>query len=211
MTGNMYLCIAFTLTVFTIVATVMSSYKKIKSDLLSTISSDITVEQMRQSEKRVSDFLRTNGLTPGTEIGVIAQKLKIIDGGNDDSLTAHAVLGLPNENGERVACFKSDLSPEERMFALAHECGHRIDHDEGPRTRPSGQNKPGQEQLADYVGAALLMPIDSVYSYLCENNYRTATRRRRHAMLKVLCRKYEVDREVALRRVHEVYAVKEGD
>ncbi len=69
----------------------------------------------------------------------------------------------------------------------------------------------GQTHLSSpYVAAALLMPLDSVYTYLEENHFRTASPRMRIKITKNLCKTYGVDEIVALRRIREVYMVKEA-
>ncbi len=105
--------------------------------------------------------------------------------------------------------FKDGLSEAERTFDFAHECGHRINHDPTPQTRPDGYNKPERDQLADYVGAALLMPIETVYSYLIENNYKEASVTKKGALIRELCAKHGVSEMIALRRVKEVYILKQ--
>ena len=53
-----------------------------------------------------------------------------------------------------------------------------------------------------------LMPMDAVYTYLEKNHYRDASPRKRVKLLRTLCRIYNVDEIVALKRTREVYAVK---
>lgn len=65
-----------------------------------------------------------------------------------------------------------------------------------------------RDQLANYVGAALLMPIDQVYAFLEENDFKGASTRKRIKLIDQLCKRYDVSRITALRRVEEVYSVK---
>jgi len=65
------------------------------------------------------------------------------------------------------------------------------------------------ELKADYVAGALLMPLDAVYSYLEEKHFRTVSSRRRAKIVKYLSRKYGVEPIVALRRIRQVYMVKQ--
>jgi len=65
-----------------------------------------------------------------------------------------------------------------------------------------------EKKEADYIAAALLMPLDAVYNYLEENQFRTASPRMRIKIAKKLCKTYGVDEIVALRRIREVYMVK---
>ena len=84
-----------------------------------------------------------------------------------------------------------------------------INGDSAPLTRPLGRNKPMIEQLADYTAAALLMPLDEVYDYLEKNGYQKATKRRKIELVCKLCKTYEVTEMIAVRRIKEVYAIKQ--
>ncbi len=44
---------------------------------------------------------------------------------------------------------------------------------------PDGKHKTLEEQMEDYVAIALLMPLDSVHTYLEKNHFRTASSRMR--------------------------------
>ncbi|HBA49326.1 MAG TPA: hypothetical protein DCZ91_16340 [Lachnospiraceae bacterium] len=107
-----------------------------------------------------------------------------------------------------VVTFRKGLSKQERTFAFAHECGHIINEDDAPIDRPDGKHKSETEQTADYVAAALLMPIDDVYAYLIENRYQDTTPQKRVRLMKALCKRYGVSEVIALRRIREVSVLK---
>ena len=166
---------------------------------------------MRMSEKKIADFLNKNKLKPGESIQIIAKALNVVEGGVKTEIPDRAQLSEPDPDGNMVVVFKNGLSEEERRFDFAHECGHRINHDPTPATRPEGHNKPEVEQLADYVGAALLMPVDFVYSDLTAYNYKNSSPRKRVMIIRKLCSKYGVSEMIALRRVREVYLLKQSE
>ena len=56
---------------------------------------------------------------------------------------------------------------------------------------------------------ALLMLLDSVYAYLEDNGFRSASSRKRVRIARRLCKVYGADGVVVLRRIREAYAVKE--
>lgn len=74
--------------------------------------------------------------------------------------------------------------------------------------RPIGYNKPQVEQLADYIAAALLLPLDSVFDFLMENNYKELSARKKVLLVHQLCKRYEVTKMIVLRRIKEVFAIK---
>ena len=209
MKADLYLISVFVLAVFVSVLSLVFHLKKYKSELLLAIKPDITNEQMKEFEKRVSTFLRENHIEPGTQISSIGKALNIREGEIGAPILGQAHLSAPNEDGTMVVTFRKGLSQQERKFAFAHECGHIINKDELPIDRPDGQHKPYIEQAADYVAAALLMPIDDVYLYLSETNYQDVSPRERVKLTQKLCKIYGVDKFIVLRRIKEVYALKE--
>ena len=165
---------------------------------------------MRQAEEKVSRFLEKNHLKPGTHISIIGQALNIRINDIEERIPGQAHLGNPDENGIMTVTFRRGLSQQERTFAFAHECGHIINEDTVPIDRPEGRHKAYVEQAADYVAAALLMPLDQIYAFLVERDYHGASPRKRMKLVRGLCRTYGVDNIIALRRIREVYILKEA-
>lgn len=149
-----------------------------------------------------------NGLNPGESISTIGRALNIYEGDEDDRILSQAHLSSPDATGAMVVTFRKGLSKQERTFAFAHECGHVINEDNAPIDRPDRKHKPQIEQAADYVAAALLMPLDEVYTYLSENKYQDTTPKNGIRLTKALCRRYGVSEVIALRRIREVYVLK---
>lgn len=71
------------------------------------------------------------------------------------------------------------------------------------------QPKVLSEQEADYIAGALLMPLEDVYQYLTENHYKEISPRQRVKMAHKLRRRYGVSSVIAVRRIREVYMLKE--
>lgn len=184
-------------------------YHEYKHEYKKTIKPDIDLEQMKTSEKNISQFLQEHQLKPDTNIWKIAEVLKVNEGGEDSSIDDDARLSKPDENGNMVVTFRAGLNPEQKIFNFAHECAHLINKDDVPVTRPAGSHKAPIEQLADYTAAALLMPLEDVFHYLESNNYKTLSSRNRMKILRYLCKKYEVSEIIALRRIQEVYKIKQ--
>lgn len=180
----------------------------IKNELSEKIKLDISSDQMMESEERIKQFFKEHNINTDTSISKIANILKVEKGGVEKELEEQA--NLKEENGKKIVVFKGGLTEQEKQFVFAHEIAHLINGDEVPVTRPSGRNKSQTEQLADYTAAALLMPLENVYSFLETNNYIGASTKKRTIMVKHLCKKYGVTEVIALRRVKEVYVLKQS-
>ncbi len=203
-----YMGICGSVVLLTIVISGISSYRRFKAEYEAELDMDISLEQMLASEDRIRAFLNENHIRPGAPIQDIATALHIADGGVESGLEGRARLSTPDADGKMLVKFRRGLSKEEMRFDFAHECGHRINKDPIPATRPDGCGKPEIEQLADYAGAALLMPLEKVYADLEGAQYRGSGPRKRIKIIQKLCAEYGVNRMIALRRVKEVYAIK---
>lgn len=208
MSIQIYLILLFSIILIAIIFSGIISYLFFKKKYQKLLCADISREQMLTLEERISDFLNENNMKPGESIQKIAKALNIVEGGIQSGIHTRAKLSAPNESGEMVVVFKTGLDEKERLFDFAHECGHRINKDPAPVTRPEGYNKDECEQLADYVGAALLLPLDSIYNFLQEHKYTESSRRKKRSLLKKICEKYGVSEIIALRRINEIYIIK---
>lgn len=208
MTVQVYLTILFIIVFITILVSCLMSYHFFKKEFQKRLSPDISVQQMEDSEIRVATFLEKHGLQPGASLEQIAKALNIVDGGEEERIGARAMLHKPDADGKMLATFQKGSTEEEKRFDFAHECGHLINEDPAPVTRPQGHNKAESEQLADYVGAALLLPLDQVYNFLKQNHYQNCSRRKKRVLVKELCRRYGVSELIAVRRINEVYILK---
>lgn len=191
-----------------VVVSAIITFKMIKSNLDQKIKLDISVEEMKSSEKRIKDFFRENELQAGESIFEVARILNVEQGGVENGLKSQAYLKECRDQ-KRVVVFNSELSEKERYFVFAHEIAHLINGDSIPVTRPSGRNKSEVEQLADYTAAALLMPEDLVYDYLEANKYQQISVKKRVTIVNELCKKYNVTEVIALRRIKEVYVLRQ--
>lgn len=208
MSVQIYVILLFTLIFFTIIISGFVSYFSFKKEYQKRLSVDISIEQMLLLEERISNFFNKHNLRPGESIHKIAKVLNIVEGGVQNGIDTRARLNKPNESGEMIVVFRTGLNEKERLFDFAHECGHRINQDPLPVTRPEGYNKDECEQLADYVGAALLLPLDRIYNYLQDNKYMESSKRKKRAIVKKICNQYKVSEMIALRRINEVYILK---
>ena len=210
MTAQAYLLVFAVVSILTI-GFAISALRKVSREYAQVeIKLDVNLRQMQQSEARVAEFYRQYQLSPDVStIRDVGWALKIIESEEtDDSIKDKARLSEPDADGYCTVFYRSGLTETERTFSFAHECGHIVNGDSPPATHPDGHDKPEVEQLADYTGGALLMPLESVRKYLVESDYARSGQMKRASIIYALCEKYGVDRTTALRRVKEVCILK---
>lgn len=203
----LYLCVMLSAVALAGIASLFPSYKKLKQEYKDSIKLDISVEQMIESEKKISAFYTVHKLKPGTSIKEVARILNVSKGNHSKGIEDQARID-ETENGKKHVTFKEGFTEAQNNFNFAHECAHLINGDPIPATRPDEKNKPLKEQLADYTAAALLMPIEEVHTFLLTKNFNRATRNQKIRMVNALCRKYNVSEIIAMRRIMEVYTIK---
>ncbi len=167
---------------------------------------DISVSEMKESETRISDFLSKSGIDEDYTLDDIIKALNILIEEDDNDLEPLAYIY--EENNQKKIKIKSGHAEDERKFDIAHECAHVINGDSIPACRPEGSNKSEIDQIADYTAAALLMPIKKFYNDLIEYNYNSQNIQRRKKIVLILCKKYQVNYTIVLRRIKEVYMIK---
>lgn len=205
MTFEFYISALSAIIIIAVVVSSLHFHLVTKKDFKQKLQSDITPEQMLESEKRIRDFYHENNLCPGCGLDKIANALLIRKGRIDRNLiNDQAHISEPDANGCRTVDFKPGLNETEIRFAYAHECAHVINKDDTPATRPDDHNKPPCEQIADYTAATLLMPYNDVLNILTANNYESSSKSKRMKTLRVLCKRYNVSEIIAIRRISEI-------
>lgn len=167
---------------------------------------DISIKDMRDLEDRLKLWLEGHQLDTEANINDIANILKVRRG--EDTITLdgeQAKLNETDEDGVKVVTFNAGLTENEKNFAFAHELGHLINKDPIPVARLDGQDKPALEQLADYMGAAILLPRKKIYDHLQCEKYLELDSRLQRKIIRNLCKEYHVDVMVVMRRIKEVY------
>lgn len=209
MSVQIYLLLLVLLCIIVVSVSSVTTIKITKKDYYDKVKLDIELEQMIESERKIDLFLHENDIRPGVSIKRIAEILNVKEGGVDHEILSQACLKENCFTGEKVVVFKEELSEQDKNFVFAHEIAHILNGDSIPVTRPVGRNKSQTEQLADYTAAALLMPIDHVFDFLQKNHYMEASAKKRMAFVRQLCKDYMVNEMIVLRRIKEIYAIKQ--
>ncbi len=181
---------------------------KLKRSYIKEATPDISEEEMQQLEDKLALFFKENNLNPTASILDVARALNVVDGGSVDNIPVRARIYESDLTGNATVVHSKQIPNNERLFDFAHELGHKINEDPLPADRPHGYNKPRQDQLADYTGAALLMPLEQVYDFLVKNKYNSASTYKRITIIKKLSKKYKVNEMITVRRVNEVRLLK---
>lgn len=208
MTVQVYLTIVGVVLSLVSIISVITSYRVLRADYSEKLKQDVSFSQMTESEQKIQHFIKSHNTKNDNAIAQIAKQFNVTQGGDEAGLASQAYLKAPNWKKEQIVVFKPGLSQEEKRFAYAHEIAHLMNGDLSPATRPFGQHKPEIEQRADYVAAALLMPLEEVYECLIKTNYADITVRQRKKVVRHLSKTYGVTEIVALRRIREVYILK---
>jgi len=210
MTVELYLTVVISVITVVSVSTAIFSYRVKRDEYKSVLKLDISVEKMKESEKRIQDFFLEYGIGQEDPITEVAKVLNVLQGESEEGLGEQAYIRSHEDGKTKVVVFKSELTEKEKRFAFAHEIAHLLNGDEIPATRPIGRNKPEVEQVADYTAAALLMPLEAVYSSLNEKQYFQLSARKKAKVVRELCKKYQVSEVIAIRRIREVNEIKKA-
>lgn len=206
MSTQMYLIIMLNIIVMTIVLTLLIAPKVLKKEY-EKVKIDVSAESMRDLEKRIKELKQQYKLDVDADLYSIAKVLRIQKGAVQEDLKVQAHISNADVNGYSVVTFKKGLGAVEQRFAFAHECAHVINGDMQPNDRKDGKNKSQQEQLADYVAAALLMPYETVNEILQNTDYIKLKKTARLKIVREMCKQFDVSEIIALRRVNEVLAL----
>ncbi len=209
MSIQIYLALFIMVCLFAVLVSFGLARSTFKKEMSEKIKLDISLQQMVESEKKIQKIFEDNNIDSKVPIAKIAEIFDVEKGGSEKDLEDQAYL--KEVNGKRIVVFQEGLSEIQKSFVFAHELAHLINGDKVPVTRPSGRNKSQIEQLADYTAAALLMPYDRVYGYLESNNYKESSAKKRTIIIQSLCKEYGVTEVIALRRIKEVYALKQTE
>ena len=204
MNADVYLLVFVFVVIFSVITAIIGTRKVIRAEYNKKVQIDISVEEMIERERKITEFLKENNLKPDGSIAKIADVLRVKSGGFSDKVKGRAELSEPDVNGNMTVTHSIKVPTQERLFDFAHECGHLVNGDPTPANRPAGYNKPKMEQLADYTAAALLMPWKEVLTYLVDSNYETASNRKRVEIVRKLSKRYKVNEIIAIRRIKEV-------
>ena len=165
---------------------------------------DISLDEMHRIEELVSATKEAFRLDDDTELDVFAQAIHVKEGKALKRINNRAQIKLPSIDGFMYVDYSSKLSHVDRRFALAHECGHVLNHHPIPNTQQLGHGKPENEQIADYTAAAIIMPKNRVVTFLHDTHYDEMSTRQKKKLISKMCKQFDVSESSAIKRIKEV-------
>lgn len=163
-------------------------------------SKDNLIEYERLLEK----YLKENSISTKSSLDTIVKKLQYEVLTSSNIPKKEAIIEDPNS---RVIRVNEQLSLRQKNFAVAHELGHIIRGNK----RPAARNRhtmfsvrPAEEQICDYIGAAILLPQKELYKKLIDHNYDEMTSNQKTQFINLIADQKNVSVTVVQRRIHEV-------
>lgn len=181
----------------TVVTNLICEKKKAKSRELY-----FSKENLEEYEKILEVFFEKNSLKEGSNIydiiGTLGYKIEEKDG----LLDSHeAVLE------DKTIIVDKNLSLRTKNFSVAHELAHIIRGTKQKviaRDPHSLKGRTLDEQICDYIAAALLLPYVEIKKKMDDINYSTISRREKFRFISALADEKNVCEEVVIRRVREI-------
>ena len=188
--------------VITIIVTLAIEYTKRK------IYKEVnTKENLLRCEDILAKYIEDNGIAEidydaicekvSLEIKEVSQFSKKLGG-------AEAVIDKNGQNGY-IVHVADNLDEKKNRFAVAHELGHVIMGD----ALPVGRKGHGifirskEEQLRDYIAAAILLPFKEFNKLLNEAEYFTSNEKQKLKFIDDISQSRKVDRELVIKRIME--------
>lgn len=104
MSVQLYLVIFVLITFLTLIFSSVTTYSVMKKDFQNKIKLDVTLEQMIESENRISKFCIDNNIKAGEPLSKIAKILNVEQGGMDRSISGQACLKEVGVSQKKSCC-----------------------------------------------------------------------------------------------------------
>lgn len=157
-------------------------------------------EKLEEYEKILDDYLNKNGIEEKDlsvvlkNIGYkVVEKEKIHD--DHEAYVEDKTIFVDKNLGFRV-----------KNFGIAHEVAHIIRGSENAVARDphSFKKRTIEEQICDYIAAALLLPLKEIDVRMSEIGYDRITKREKIRFISALAEEKNVCEEVVIRRIEEI-------
>lgn len=184
------------------------AYKVIYAQKLqSEIQIDITEQQMHEIEDKIQKIKDENGFDDDTDIYTFAKSQNVYEGIEKPMTNSKACIESENNTDRKIVDYSIGMSKEDKIFAFAHECGHVINDDHIPNKQHKGHGKPEEEQLADYVAAALLLPRRKMENYILKSNFYGVNTKEKMKIIRMISQRHCVTVTAVIKRIKEIRAL----
>lgn len=196
-----FLIIIFLAIVLTIIFRIVYDFKKrsIKKEYLNKI-------EIEKYENMLEQFKKLRDISDTDTIEEILVKLNLTV---EESKLDHNTEGDLKEN---VITVTPSLSLRGRNFCIAHEIAHIVRGDKsGARTVHGSVFRNPNEDICDYIAAAILLPYKIIKKAVIDSNYKKMTFKQRILFIQNMADTYNVDQELILRRIDEITILESKD
>ena len=158
-------------------------------------------ENLMEYEKVVSSFLQNHNIEEGMDIHDMVERL-----GYELKEVLKLRYNHEAEKDGNIIKVRKALGYRAKNFVVAHEVAHDIKGDEISVARDfhSFRRRSVNEQVCDYIAAALLLPLSEMQNELQNAGYEKRTKKERIRFIMTLAEKKNVSEEVVIRRIKEV-------
>lgn len=171
-------------------------------------------ENLDFMEKELKDCLVENGINQSPSIidNIIKFGYSIKD--RIYILFRDAYTTNDKNSGKKEVHIRKFLSDSQRTFTLAHELTHIIYKPEQLSEEIQGRSphsiffkRDENEQIRDYMAAALILPKDEFWNRLCSINYFDATQQQRQEFVCQVALEKSVSTLLVFRRIKELQII----
>ena len=189
-----FLGFVFFAVVSTITFRIIYDYKKrsIKKEYLNKI-------EIKKYEDMLEKFKKSKNISDTDTIDEILLKLNLTV---EESKLDNNTEGDLKEN---VITVTPSLSLRGRNFCIAHEIAHIVRGDNfGARKVHGSVFRSPNEDICDYIAAAILLPYNIIKKSVIDSNYKKMSFKKRILFIQNMADAYNVDQELVLRRISEI-------
>lgn len=159
-------------------------------------------DNLKLYEMELSEYLKSNNVPDVESITKICNRL---------GYQVKECSNLPKSveakvDDSKIIYIRKDLSIPEKNFNKAHEIAHIIRGNTGSvnRTKHSIRGRSDEEQICDYLAAALLLPLSEMQKRMNEINYENLTKRQKLRFVSEMAEVKDLREEVVIRRLIEI-------
>lgn len=160
-------------------------------------------EKLKEYEKILEDYLEKNGIKE-KDINAV---LKHIGCNIEEKYDMQSDHEAYYENN--TIYVDKSLGYRVKNFGIAHEVAHIIRGTEESAARDphSFRKRSLEEQICDYIAAALLLPLGEIGERLNKAKYNEISKREKFRFISALAEEKNVCEEVVIRRIEEIQLI----
>ena len=196
-----YLIVVLSTIIVTILFRLIYDYKKVKIK-----KQYLNRNSLLEYEKIINEFREKYQIDLNDNIETIVHKLNL--------KVEYVKLprGIEGKIEDKKILISENAFFREKQFCIAHEIGHIIRGDlSGTKKRHSVFLRNENEDKLDYIAAALILPKLIMEQELEKNKFDLKNSKQKMAFIRELSDKYNIQKELIIRRIHEIKLMSESE